>query len=166
MSRPFTSRGGTGHEYDHQAPGVSRANCAPVYPQKQSSCTFDFRLSKAGDWRSEPLSACSRYISTSVRRSSSSFGVCRLCRGCFASVQPLKPESPGPKWPAWNSSDQFMPIQPSSMDVFTDLAQYPIRWEETKTGSSPEPPDFPLGICCKVVLGKMSLFACIVRFGW
>jgi hypothetical protein len=51
------------------------------------------------------------------------------------------------------------------MDVFTDLAQYPIRWEETKTGSSPDPADFPLGICRKVVLGKMSLFACIVRFG-
>jgi hypothetical protein len=49
-------------------------------------------------------------------------------------------------WPAWNSSDQFIAIQPSSMDIFTDLAQYPIHCEELKRFFA-GPPDFPLGIC-------------------
>jgi hypothetical protein len=61
-----------------------------------------------------------------------------VCYGILASVQPLKPQSPGTKWPAWNSTDQFIAIQPCSMDIFTDLAQYPIHCEEPKTGSSPD----------------------------
>jgi hypothetical protein len=61
-----------------------------------------------------------------------------VCYGILASVQPLKPQSPGTKWPAWNSTDQFIAIQPCSMDIFTDLAHYPIHCEEPKTGSSPD----------------------------
>jgi hypothetical protein len=53
---------------------------------------------------------------------------------CFGAA--LKPQSPAPMWPAWNSSDQFILNQPSSMDVFTDLVQYPIHYDEPKTGSS------------------------------
>jgi hypothetical protein len=68
-----------------------------------------------------------------------------VCHGFFASVQPLKPQSPGSKWPAWNSSHQFIAIQPSSMDIFTDLAQYAIRVRNRKQVLRRAPPDFPLG---------------------
>jgi hypothetical protein len=62
-------------------------------------------------------------------------------------------------WPAQDSSDQFIAIQPSSMDIFTDLAQYPIHCEEPKRFSA-GPPDFLLGI----FLEAMTRFACILRF--
>ena len=53
--RPLTSRGSKGHEYDHQwNPAFHAANCAPVSTQKQSSCTFDFRMSKPGDFAQVP----------------------------------------------------------------------------------------------------------------
>jgi hypothetical protein len=57
--------------------------------------------------------------------------------------------------PAWNSSDQFILIRPSSMGIFTDLAQYPIHYEEPKRFFA-GPPDFPLGMCRKIFLGEMT----------